>query len=276
MDFLLTATAEFPPGTSVGAHPPETRRAGAGPASSAVASATAVAGGVPFTGLEADTAYVAYALVGGEHRYVAFRTREVQFAGSWDEAWRGEWDADETYAIGEVVGFDGASYIAEAEIPAGGDGPDTDDGWGPLTARGAQGAQGPQGVQGVQGATGSYTTGSGLSIVAGQISLADWVAWTALSVTLGNWTEVTPLAYKVDALGFVCLRGVLNRGGATAPTWTMPVGARPATTIGRAIWNTTADATGMIKITAAGAVTVNALAAGNGNYDFSAVRYEAA
>jgi len=74
MDFKLTRTDRFPVGTSVAAYPASARREGAAPFGSAVDTQTMAADGLTFTGLQPQTAYVAYAQVNGEHRYISFLT----------------------------------------------------------------------------------------------------------------------------------------------------------------------------------------------------------
>lgn len=72
--FTLTFSP-YPPTTAVKAYLAAQRVADQGPSGSEVASATAGSDtSVAFTGLVDDTAYVAYAVVGGRHLYVGFRT----------------------------------------------------------------------------------------------------------------------------------------------------------------------------------------------------------
>lgn len=72
--FTLKASARFPNGTSVGAYQGSSRNEGAAPSGAAVNTQTVANGEAVFTGLADFTAYVAYGLVGGRHRYVTFTT----------------------------------------------------------------------------------------------------------------------------------------------------------------------------------------------------------
>jgi hypothetical protein len=75
LDFTLTATgAVYPSGTSVAVYPRAAMVQGQAPSGVSVASATSGTSSVAFTGLAYDTAYVAYALLGGVHTYKTFRT----------------------------------------------------------------------------------------------------------------------------------------------------------------------------------------------------------
>lgn len=64
----------FPDGTSVSVYRAEAAKDGQGPAGSVVTSASVAGSRVAFSGLADSTRYVAYALVGGEHRYIRFAT----------------------------------------------------------------------------------------------------------------------------------------------------------------------------------------------------------
>jgi hypothetical protein len=76
MAVTLNRCDRFPVGVSVGAYPANAKRFEGPPAGAAVESHTVASDGScgPFTELAAGTAYVAYALVGSAHRYVAFST----------------------------------------------------------------------------------------------------------------------------------------------------------------------------------------------------------
>jgi hypothetical protein len=77
-DFNLNGLPDFPNGTSVKAYPLSNWNGasytGAAPVGSEDATATVTAGVAAFTGLDADTSYVAYAQVSSEHRYKKFST----------------------------------------------------------------------------------------------------------------------------------------------------------------------------------------------------------
>jgi hypothetical protein len=64
----------FPVGTVVQAHPVTGKVDGAPPSTAAITSATVTATGLQFTGLPDGSPFVAYAQVGGVHRYVGFTT----------------------------------------------------------------------------------------------------------------------------------------------------------------------------------------------------------
>lgn len=89
-----------------------------------------------------------------------------------DLSWRGAWDAEATYAPGQVVSYRGASYVAERDNSgtqpgvcdardcawavmalSGAQGPKGDQG--PAGTPGAQGQQGAAGTQGAQGPAGT-------------------------------------------------------------------------------------------------------------------------
>ncbi len=70
--FTLTAAQRYPAGTTVSVYPRLQRAANGPPSGAAVTSAVATATSVTFTVLTGGVKYVAYALVGGEHRYVEF------------------------------------------------------------------------------------------------------------------------------------------------------------------------------------------------------------
>jgi hypothetical protein len=84
-DFNLNGLPQFPNGTSVKAFPLSNWNgasyAGAAPVGSEDATATVTAGVAAFTGLDADTSYVAYAEVSSEHRYKRFSTLRSQSRG---------------------------------------------------------------------------------------------------------------------------------------------------------------------------------------------------
>jgi hypothetical protein len=77
-DITVNGLPEFPNGTSVKAYPLSNWNGasytGAAPVGSEDATATVTAGVAAFTGLDADTRYVAYAQVSSEHRYKRFST----------------------------------------------------------------------------------------------------------------------------------------------------------------------------------------------------------
>src|SRR5690349_9268746 len=73
--FTLTDVGRFPSGTSVGVYLAEARKDGQAPAGSVVTSGTMGASSVTFSGLADYREYVAYALVGGAHRYSGFRAQ---------------------------------------------------------------------------------------------------------------------------------------------------------------------------------------------------------
>lgn len=84
---IASCADQFPVGTSVGAYLAKYRRDGSSPSGSAADTATvAAAGTLTFTDLVDDEQYVAYASVGGSHRYRNFgtdrpRTRPVEVVG---------------------------------------------------------------------------------------------------------------------------------------------------------------------------------------------------
>lgn len=80
--FTLTDQISFPNGTSVAAYPVSNWpggyvRTNAAPVGSATNSQTMTSGTLTFTGLADNTHYVAYALVGGAHRYQSFLTGDA-------------------------------------------------------------------------------------------------------------------------------------------------------------------------------------------------------
>src|SRR5687768_5903004 len=76
----------FPVGTTVGIYPARAQRFGQAPTAAVVASAAVDAAGlltVTDAGILSYTGYVAYALVGSEHRYARLRsTLDVHDAGT--------------------------------------------------------------------------------------------------------------------------------------------------------------------------------------------------
>lgn len=87
--FTLDSTTVFPPGTSVAAYPtsnwPGNRvDTTAAPLGSATNSQTMGTSNLTFTGLAAETDYVAYAQVGGVHRYVGFTLKSLSAGGAID------------------------------------------------------------------------------------------------------------------------------------------------------------------------------------------------
>lgn len=82
----------FPAGTIVSAYDPWQKMLGRAPSGSPVATAlVSDQGTLTFTGLQEDTAYTAYALVGTIHRYIDFRTDAPTVAP-------GDVDLDPVYA----------------------------------------------------------------------------------------------------------------------------------------------------------------------------------
>lgn len=81
--FTLSSCADvFPVGTTVGAYPARYRLDGSSPSGSATTTAVvASSGSLAFTGLANDTDYVAYALVGGSHKYRGFQTSRPRYTG---------------------------------------------------------------------------------------------------------------------------------------------------------------------------------------------------
>lgn len=78
--FVLKRSDLFPVGTSVGAYPASAARRSSQDMAPAAAAATEsqvvdAAGTATFVALAADTDYVFYALVGGQHRYTKGRTK---------------------------------------------------------------------------------------------------------------------------------------------------------------------------------------------------------
>jgi hypothetical protein len=108
-------TDRFPQGTNVAVYPVGARQDSRSPAGSSVASATVAADQtLAFTNLADGANFVAYAQVGGEHRYVTFNTVAEASTGV---ARKGE-DA----SFGRV-GFNGAPPVGKASAitsPSGG------------------------------------------------------------------------------------------------------------------------------------------------------------
>src|SRR5687767_10820430 len=72
--FTLTDVGKFPAGTSISVYKAEQGKSGQGPSGSAETSGTMGDSSVTFENLENNREYVAYALVGSEHRYQAFKS----------------------------------------------------------------------------------------------------------------------------------------------------------------------------------------------------------
>lgn len=152
MEFELKRPDVFPSGTSVGVYVASAERVGQAPAASAVTTASADGEKVTFTGLNVETAYVAYAQVSTEHRYIRFMTGTPEGVGEFDQlvvaadatvgtdldvvgdATVGG-DVDVTGGVtvgGDVavtgkVGFNGADPVAAADPIAGASGGSTTD-----------------------------------------------------------------------------------------------------------------------------------------------------
>lgn len=88
-------------------------------------------------------------------------------------SWRGPYSGDAAYAPGQVVSFDGASYVADQETK--GEKPGCSGAkcpWSLMASRGAPGPAGSQGAAGPQGVEGpAGTTGQSISTVKGTGSL---------------------------------------------------------------------------------------------------------
>lgn len=95
-------------------------------------------------------------------------------------SWRGPWSSEASYQPGQVVAFDGSSYVAQAESK--GTKPTNQDAWALMASRGAQGQTGAAGPPGPSGAyststswqslvTATYTTIGSLSLPAGNYAL---------------------------------------------------------------------------------------------------------
>jgi hypothetical protein len=67
----------FPVGTLVGVYPAGSARIGGSPTGDRITVATTTSSGTSFGGLRTGTAYVAYALVNGEHRYTRFSVKSL-------------------------------------------------------------------------------------------------------------------------------------------------------------------------------------------------------
>lgn len=81
--FTISSCADtFPVGTSVGAYLARYRINGSSPSGSSAATATVASNGsLAFTDLADDTEYVAYASVGGVHKYRSFQTSRPRYTG---------------------------------------------------------------------------------------------------------------------------------------------------------------------------------------------------
>jgi hypothetical protein len=78
--------------------------------------------------------------------------KETTLAWSKGYRYRGAWSARSTYAVLDVVSFNGASYLAR--VPSTAKTPTLAAYWGPLALRGAAGARGPAGAAGASGPAG--------------------------------------------------------------------------------------------------------------------------
>lgn len=75
MVFRFSESRLFPEGTTIGAYPAASENPGSSPMSDVIETAVMLANGTAeFSGLLPATWYVAYASVGGDHRYTTFRT----------------------------------------------------------------------------------------------------------------------------------------------------------------------------------------------------------
>jgi hypothetical protein len=79
--------------------------------------------------------------------------KETTLAWSKGYRYRGAWSARSTYAVLDVVSFNGASYLAR--VPSTAKTPTLAAYWGPLALRGAAGARGPAGANGAAGLNGA-------------------------------------------------------------------------------------------------------------------------
>lgn len=126
--FTLTAQQTFPNSTSVGAFPVsnwpahvDPTQTEAAPIGSATNSQTMTSGTLTFTGLTAGVDYVAYAQVGGVHRYIRF-TAGADTAGTGSKIDPALVDAKGDLLVGtadntvarKAVGADGAALIADS------------------------------------------------------------------------------------------------------------------------------------------------------------------
>ena len=67
----------------------------------------------------------------------------------------GDWTSGNSYAVGNIVSYNGGSYICTTAIAPSTESPTLDtDHWQVLAEKGDTGARGPQGTQGPQGETG--------------------------------------------------------------------------------------------------------------------------
>jgi len=211
MDFKLTRTDRFPVGTSVAAYPASARREGAAPVGSAVDTQTMAADGLTFTGLQPQTAYVAYAKVGDEHRYVAFRTERPQESFT-DERIPspGSGDAGKVLAVNEAE--DGY------ELVAGGGGSGVGewqpiqytDGWraAPETGR-LWARQEPGGIVRLQGgAFGGDAISNNVGSLAG-LDGEGWIPPTLLGFPTRSYLDMSPV--------IVFIHGMVDGDGHPSP-----------------------------------------------------------
>jgi hypothetical protein len=80
-------------------------------------------------------------------------SRETTIAWSKGYRYRGAWSSGSTYAVLDVVTYNGASYLAR--VPSTAKSPTSTTYWGPLALRGLTGAKGTRGLQGVAGTAGA-------------------------------------------------------------------------------------------------------------------------
>jgi hypothetical protein len=80
-------------------------------------------------------------------------SRETTIAWSKGYRYRGAWSSGSTYAVLDVVSYNGASYLAR--VPSTAKSPTSATYWGPLALRGLTGARGARGLQGLAGAAGA-------------------------------------------------------------------------------------------------------------------------
>lgn len=168
-------SGRFPVSTTVSVYPTQNRIDGQAPSGSAVTSGV-VAGdfSVSFSGLVDGTMYVAYANVGGEHRYVGFGTPAASAVAGAEVAGRG-WQANTAYEAGDLITYAGALYRANADFTSGGafDGAN----WTAVTTGGGGGA----GLTATAVKTAAYTAADGDLVIADATTLAFTVTLPAVA-----------------------------------------------------------------------------------------------
>lgn len=187
-------------------------------------------------------------------------------SGSFANSWQGNWESENTYLDGDLVRFEGSTYVATLDATPGVPPPASP--WDLVAEEGATGPQGIQGIQGEPGAAGAtgaagtpgtvWTTGAGapsgsaangdmyLDTITGDIYTYS-TGSSSWSIT-GNLTAVTPpwlfdvTKYGAEADVKMIADGTITSGSSTL---TSASGGFAGAVVGMSILVNRAGATGV-------------------------------